>query len=105
MLFRSLRNEVRNASVRVSEDVTLFRIRQVDFLALLGTQPALAHSIERLSKKRSLITFLLMETPLHAVPPRQLVDFVEHIEEERFEDGETILHQGEAADRFYIVRS
>jgi ATP-binding cassette subfamily B protein len=100
-----LRNEVRNASVRVSEDVTLFRIRQVDFLALLKAQPALAHSIETLIKKRSLISFLLLETPLRAVPPRQLVDLVEHIKEECFEEGETILRQGEAADRFYVVRS
>src|SRR5260370_3571029 len=67
-----LRNELRSASVRVSEDATLFRIKQADFLELLRVQPALAQSLEKLIQKRSLMDFLRLQTVLQAAPTRQL---------------------------------
>ncbi len=100
-----LRNEVRTASVRASEDVTLYRIRQTDFLALLRVQPALGESLDKLIRQRSLMDFLRLKTVLQPVPVQMLLNLVDDLHETRFESGETILRQGDKAQRFCIVHS
>jgi ATP-binding cassette, subfamily B, bacterial HlyB/CyaB len=99
-----LRNEVRSASVRVSQDATLLRIRQADFLSLVRAEPALKDSLEKLISQRTLMDFLRLETILQAVPVRQLLSVSDRFREEEFEEGETILHEGETNGRFYILR-
>src|SRR5205085_2662261 len=100
-----IRNEVRSASVRASDDVALYRVRQADFLDLLRIQPALGEMLDKLIRKRAVMDFLRLRTVLQPVPVQQLLKLLDDLHESRFESGETILRQGEKAQRYCIVHS
>lgn len=99
-----LRNIVRTASVRASEDTTLFQIRQADFLRLLADNPALARSLEKLTQQRSLMDFLRLHTVFSVVPVKDLLNVLDHFEERSFEAGETILAEGAGVEHVLVLR-
>ncbi len=99
-----LRNVVRTATVRVSEDATLFRIDQADFRRLLAENPALADSLESLNQQRELMDFLRLETVFSVVPPRSLVPMLSLFQEASFAEGEKIIESGTIPNRLYLLR-
>lgn len=98
-----LHNVTRTASVRVSEDATLFRIDQTSFLRLIKKTPALSTSFEKLIQQRSLMDFLRLKTIFAEVPVRTLLDYLDHFQSESFQVGDNILEKGVIPDRLYII--
>jgi subfamily B ATP-binding cassette protein HlyB/CyaB len=100
-----LKNDVRSASCRASEDVVLFRIRRTDFEQLLDAHPALVQYFEKILGQTAVINFLRLATFLGSVPARQVLSLIDQFEECSFKSGEVIVTQGEPGDRMYIIRA
>ncbi len=100
-----LKNEVRSASCRASEDVVLFRIHRADFEQLLEDHAALVPYFDKILGQTAVINFLRLATFLGSVPARQVLNLLDQFEECTFKSGEVIVTQGDPGDRLYIIRS
>jgi ATP-binding cassette subfamily B protein len=100
-----VRNEARSASARAAEDAVLFRIGREEFNELLREQAHLAPYLERLMRQRAVSNFLRLATFFGALPARQVIALLDQLQECRFQTGETIVREGEAGDRMYIVKA
>lgn len=100
-----IKQEVRSASIRASEDVVAFRIDRADFEKLLKDKPELQSYFEKFIQEKAIVNFLRLATFMEALPPRQIVSLLEQLEERSFKEGEIIVKQGDTGDRLYIVKS
>ena len=96
--------EIRNATVRASEDVVVVRFSRPDFQRFLASHPELKGYFDSLIAERALATFLRSSTILKAVPPREIRDVVENLKRCSFQAGQTVFAQGDPGDRLYIIK-
>jgi ATP-binding cassette subfamily B protein len=100
-----LKNVVRTASCRASEDTALFRITRDDFETLVHHNPGLLPYFEKIIEQNTLLRFLRLATFLGALPAKQVIALLDQLEEVSYKAGETIIREGELGDRLFILRS
>jgi len=103
--FSIIKQDVRNASVRASGDVVLFRIDRDDFQKLLNENPELRPLFETYMQDIAVINFLRLTTFMVGIPTKQVVSLLQQLETVSFQAGETIIQEGDSGDRIYIIKS
>jgi len=94
----------RNATVRCSSAVEALRLRRDDFQRLLEKNHDVKRSIERLDRFRVLRAFLYAQSNFSRLPERVLQALIDKLEPCRFQEGDSIIREGDKAGPMYIVR-
>ncbi len=95
----------RNATARAVEDSTLVVFGKADFEGLLFAKPELRDYFDKFMRATSVLRFIESCTELSAVPVRELKLLVGRFKAEFFNEGDAVIRQGAAGDRFYLVES
>lgn len=103
--FAIIKQGIRSASVRASEDAVLFRIDYKDFQKLLDDTPELRQYYEKYIQDKSVINFLRLTTFMGSLPPKQVISLLKQLESRSFSKDDLIIKEGDAGDRLYIIKS
>jgi ATP-binding cassette, subfamily B, bacterial HlyB/CyaB len=94
----------RSSTVRAADDLVLLRLDRKEFLNVLADRPELRVALERYLKEFAIRDFLKRFTALGAVPAPLLRQILEQLEEQTVTAGTIVFREGDAGDRFYVVR-
>jgi CRP-like cAMP-binding protein len=100
-----LTDQPRTATVRASDELVLLRLERKDFAALIKAHPDIRQILERSIDDVAVRDFLKRFTVLGAVPARVLRKLAGSLEAVSAAPDETIVRQGEADTRFFVVKS
>lgn len=100
-----LHDSPRTAMVRAIEDLVLLRLNREDFQRLMQENPEIRSQMERSLTHVAIRNFLKQFTVLETVPAQVLRGLVSKLEMIQVKAGDAVIRQGEAADKFYIVKS
>jgi ATP-binding cassette subfamily B protein len=95
----------RTATVRAAEDLVVLRLEGKAFRDLLAAHPGIRVVLERSLRDLGVQNFLKQFTTLGPVPTAVLRDIVRDLEPVSAPAGTPVVREGEAGDRFFIVRS
>ena len=99
-----LSDELRNATVRCSSAVEVWRLDRGEFLHLLRDQPELKKSLEMTVRWRTLHGFLYQFSNFGRLPRPTLSALLERLEPVRFAKGQTIVQQGQPTGPMFIIQ-
>ncbi len=95
---------LRTSSIRCSTAVDALRLRRDRFLRLVADYPELLHSLELLSRWRTLQGFLYTFSHFGRLPAEALRGLMTRLDPVDFRKGQRIIQQGDLAGPMYIVR-
>lgn len=95
----------RGAGVRAADELILLRIARADFQKVVARNAKVLEPLKRFVDSQGLQNFLKQYTALEALPPHMLRTLVGEFEELELRRGDVVFKEGEAGDRFYVVRS
>lgn len=95
--------QARNATARAAEDTILIALTRESFEEFLFSKPQIREQFDKFIRSASINHFLESCTQLSSVPAKQLQDLIGHLESEFFKEGDVVVRQGTAADKFYLV--
>jgi ATP-binding cassette subfamily B protein len=95
----------RNATARAAEDSVLLSIDRESFNNCIFSKPELREYFDKFIKYTSVHGFLKTCTGLSSISPKDLQEFVRHLNSEFFEEGDVVFRQGAEPDKFYLIES
>lgn len=100
-----LKDSPRTATIRAIEDLVLLRLDREDFQRLLQQNQEIRSFLDRSLNSFAIRDFIKQFTVLDAVPAKVLRSLVGNLEVVAIKPGETVIRQGQASDRFYMIKS
>jgi CRP-like cAMP-binding protein/RsiW-degrading membrane proteinase PrsW (M82 family) len=94
----------RNATVRALQPVEAYMLRRADFNSLESSCPAFADHVRHHIDVLSLDSFLRKASPFAHLTTDTVRRLAGQLQVRRVAKGETIIHEGETGDLFYLVR-
>ncbi len=99
-----LDDQPRTSSIRCSTAVDVLRLRRDRFLRLVADYPELLHSLELLSRWRTLHGFLYTFSHFGRLPAEALRGLMTRLDPADFKKGDRIIREGDPSGPMYIVR-
>lgn len=93
----------RSATIRASTDIVLARLSKEYFVGAIENDPEAKKFLEGHIEHEALHNFLRQFTILSSLNAKETKAWVEDMTEENFAPGDFIFHQGDEADKFYII--
>ena len=93
------------STVRANSDLVALALNRATFTSLLRRRPDLRSHVALESRRRRLLTFCRLYSPLPAIPPDALSAFLNDWESVSVPQGARVIHQGDAPGPLYIVES
>jgi len=100
-----LTNLPRSCTVTARSDVKLGQISRRDFEEIVNFDAAFSSVLERQSKDFAEFNSLKTLQPFALIAPEKMLTLISHMHEKTFMPGETIIHQGDKGDAYYIIRT
>ncbi|MBI4396254.1 MAG: peptidase domain-containing ABC transporter [Elusimicrobia bacterium] len=98
-----LTGEPRQATVRASGDVTLLKLESRDFQEILGQDKTARAYFDRYIVQTGIRNFIRQFTVFSTLTTKELRTLLDHLEMETCKKGEAVFHEGDAADKFYVI--
>jgi CRP-like cAMP-binding protein len=95
----------RSSTVTAITDVTLGKINREDFEEIRRLDRAFSRILERRSRDYADFNRIKILQPVALLEPEKMSLLISSMDEKRFAPGETIIHQGEKGDAYYIIKS
>lgn len=96
-------DENRTAAARAAGETVLLKFNNEIFEDLIQSDPELKDYLDRFIHSNSVHAFLKSCTELSDVPAEELRAAVEKFREEFHDEGDVVIRQGTAPDKFYLV--
>ena len=100
-----LERTTRNATVRASGDVEVFRLDRSIFQALVEATPDLRSQIELQAKHRHLHTFFRLYSPFAKLPTSAMKVFLDELKVVNVGPGDVVIEEGAPPGPMYIVEN
>jgi len=93
----------RNATVRATSEVSVLKLDRAVFQALIHTEPEIRHYFELQIKYRHLHNFFRVYSPFARLPADLLHTLLAELKPVSFDQGATVIRQGERPGPMYVV--
>ncbi len=93
----------RSATVRATSEVSILKLDRTVFQALIRTEPEIRHYFELQIKHRHLHNFFRVYSPFARLPADLLHTLLAELKPVSFDQGATVIRQGERPGPMYVV--